>query len=251
MTLDQFFKEHPRAALAFSGGVDSAWLLWAGVRAGAEVRPYFIKTPFQPQFELEDARRLCSQLGVELAVIHFDILTDPQAAANPADRCYFCKKRLFSLLRERAAADGFSLLLDGTNASDDAADRPGMRALRELEVRSPLRECGLTKGRIRQLSRQAGLFTWDKPSYACLATRVPTGRPITRGDLEKVERGEEALSGLGFRDFRLRLTQNGCKLQVTEAQLPLALERRADILEVLAPRFPEITLDLRPRAVID
>ena len=251
MTLDQFFKEHPRAALAFSGGVDSAWLLWAGVQAGAEVRPYFIKTPFQPQFELEDARRLCDQLGVELDVIQFDILADTQIAANPANRCYHCKKRLFSLLRERAAADGFPLLLDGTNASDDAEDRPGMRALRELEVRSPLRECGLTKKQIRELSRQAGLFTWDKPSYACLATRVPTGRPITRDALEKVERGEEALSGLGFADFRLRLTRNGCKLQVTENQLPRALERRADILAALEPDFPEITLDLRPRAVRD
>lgn len=248
MTLDQFFKEHTCAALAFSGGVDSAWLLWAGVRAGAEVRPYFIKTPFQPQFELEDAHRLCGQLGVELAVIRFDILTDPQVTVNPADRCYYCKKQLFSLLREQAAADGFSLLLDGTNASDSVEDRPGMRALRELEVRSPLRECGLSKERIRALSRQAGLFTWDKPSYACLATRVPTGRPITREALEKVEQGETALFGLGFRDFRLRLTAEGCKLQVTAEQFPLAQDRRADVLDVLAPLFSEITLDLRPRA---
>ena len=249
MTLDRFFKEHPRAALAFSGGVDSSYLLWAGLQAGAEVRPYFIKTPFQPQFELEDARRLCGQLDVELVVIQFDVLTDPQVAANPADRCYHCKKRLFSLLRERTAS--FSLLLDGTNASDDAGDRPGMRALRELEVRSPLRECGLTKERIRSLSRQAGLFTWDKPSYACLATRIPTGRPVTQDELEKVEQGEEALSGLGFRDFRLRLTPDGCKLQVTENQLPLALERRTDILTALKSDFSEITLDLRPRAVQD
>ena len=251
MTLEQFFKEHSRAALAFSGGADSAWLLWAGVRAGAEVRPYFVKTPFQPRFELEDARRLCAQLDVELVVLRFDILTEAWVAANPADRCYHCKKRLFSLLRERGLADGFSLLLDGTNASDDATDRPGMRALRELEVRSPLRECGLTKARIRELSRQAGLFTWDKPSYACLATRVPTGRTITREDLEKVERGESRLSGLGFRDFRLRLTTQGCKLQVTERQLSLALARRADILTVLESDFSEVTLDLRPRAVQD
>ena len=251
MMLDQFFKEYPRAALAFSGGVDSAYLLWAGIQAGAEMRPYFVKTPFQPEFELEDARRLCGQLGIELVVIRFDVLRDPQVAANPADRCYHCKKRLFSLLRERAAADGFPLLLDGTNASDDAGDRPGMRALRELEVRSPLRECGLSKGQIRELSRQAGLFTWDKPSYACLATRVPTGRPITRDDLEKVERGERLLSGLGFRDFRLRLIQNGCKLQVTENQISLALDRRRDVLAALEPDFSEITLDLRPRAIQD
>lgn len=251
MTLEQFFSQNPRAAIAFSGGVDSAFLLWAGIEAGAEVRPYFVKTPFQPQFELEDAQRLCTRLGAELIVVEFDILSDPAVAANPADRCYHCKKRLFSLLRERAAADGFSLLLDGTNASDDAGDRPGMRALRELEVRSPLRECGLTKEMIRARSKQAGLFTWDKPSYACLATRAPTGQTITREALEKVERGEALLSGLGFRDFRLRLTAGGCRLQVTEEQFSLVQRYREDILTGLAPLFSEIVLDLKPRIPID
>ncbi len=251
MTLEQFFSQNPRAAIAFSGGVDSAFLLWAGIEAGAEARPYFVKTPFQPQFELEDAQRLCTRLGAELIVVEFDILSDPAVAANPADRCYHCKKRLFSLLRERAAADGFSLLLDGTNASDDAGDRPGTRALRELEVRSPLRECGLTKEMIRARSKQAGLFTWDKPSYACLATRAPTGQTITREALEKVERGEALLSGLGFRDFRLRLTAGGCRLQVTEEQFSLVQRYREDILTGLAPLFSEIVLDLKPRIPID
>lgn len=251
MTLGDYFRQNPRAALAFSGGVDSAYLLWAGLRAGAEVRPYFVKTPFQPQFELEDARRLCREMRTELMVVEFDILSDGTVAANPPDRCYHCKRRLFSLLRERAVWDGFSLLLDGTNASDDVGDRPGMRALRELEVRSPLRECGLTKETIRALSRQAGLFTWDKPSYACLATRVPTGRAIAREDLERAERGETVLAGLGFVDFRLRLTAEGCKLQVPEGQLPLVLERREDILSALEADFSQITLDLRPRVPVD
>lgn len=251
MTLEEFFQQNPRAALAFSGGVDSACLLWAGVRAGAEVQPYFVKTPFQPRFELEDARRLCAQLDVDLVVLDYDILSDENVAANPPDRCYHCKRRLFSHLKRYAASEGFSLLLDGTNASDDGGDRPGMRALRELEVRSPLRECGLTKEMVRALSREAGLFTWDKPSYACLATRVPTGRAIALSDLEKVERGEAALAGLGFVDFRLRLTPDGCKLQVLEGQFPLALERREDILSVLEGDFPQITLDLRPRIPID
>ncbi|MCI8551741.1 MAG: ATP-dependent sacrificial sulfur transferase LarE [Lawsonibacter sp.] len=251
MTLEEFFRQNPQAALAFSGGVDSAYLLWAGAHAGARLRPYFIKTPFQPRFELEDAWRLCAQLDAGLTVVEYDILSDPQVASNPADRCYHCKKRLFSLLRGRAAADGFSLLLDGTNASDDGGDRPGMRALAELEVRSPLRECGLTKETIRALSRQAGLFTWDKPSYACLATRVPAGQPIIRADLERVERGEARLSRLALRDFRLRQTQGGCKLQVPEEQLPLVLARRSEILSALEADFSEITLDLRSRIPID
>lgn len=251
MTLEQFFQQNPRCALAFSGGVDSAFLLWAGLRAGAEVRPCFVKTPFQPRFELEDARRLCGQLGVELTVLEVDILSDEAVASNPPDRCYHCKRRLFSALKEYAASEGFPLLLDGTNASDEAGERPGMRALAELEVRSPLRECGLTKERIRALSRQAGLFTWDKPSYACLATRVPTGRTITPEDLERVETGEAALAALGFRDFRLRLAAEGCRLQLVEEQFSLLPERRAELLSALEPLFSQITLDLRPRAPID
>ncbi len=251
MTLEQFFSQHPKAALAFSGGVDSAYLLWAGLQAGAEVWPYFVKTPFQPQFELEDAYRLCEQLDADLIVLDYDILDQETVVSNPPDRCYRCKRWMFSKLKRYAASEGFSLLIDGTNASDDGGDRPGMRALAELEVRSPLRECGLTKDRIRALSREAGLFTWDKPTYACLATRVPAGRTITRADLERVERGEEALSRLGFRDFRLRLTGGGARLQLPEGQLPLALERRAEILTALESDFSEIALDLRPRVPID
>ena len=179
MTLQEFFTEHPKAALGFSGGVDSSYLLWAAVNARADIAPYYIQTAFQPAFELEDAKRLCAQIGVKLNVIQLDALADPRVAANPANRCYYCKVGLFGALRARAKADGYDLLLDGTNASDDAGDRPGMKALREMEVRSPLRECGLTKAMIRQESRKAGLFTWDKPAYACLATRIPAGERIT------------------------------------------------------------------------
>ena len=187
MTLEQFFQENPRCALGFSGGVDSAYLLYAGVKAGADIRPYFIKTAFQPAFELADARKLAEGLGVEVTVLELDALADPRVAANPANRCYWCKQNLFRTLRDRAAADGYSVLLDGTNASDEAGDRPGMRALAELSVRSPLRECGLTKDEIRARSKAAGLFTWDKPAYACLATRVPAGEAITADLLARVE----------------------------------------------------------------
>ena len=247
MTLNEFFAAHPKCALGFSGGVDSAYLLYAGVRAGADLRPYYIKTAFQPRFEREDALRLAGELGVEVTVLELDALADPRVAANPAERCYYCKQNLFRALKARAAADGYAVLLDGTNASDEAGDRPGMRALRELEVRSPLRECGLTKDEVRLRSRQAGLFTWDKPAYACLATRVPTGVPITAPDLEKVERAEEALAALGFSDFRVRLFHGAARLQVTRAQLPLALEKRTDLLAALGGDFSQVLLDLEVR----
>lgn len=247
MELGEFFRQNPRAALGFSGGVDSSYLLYAAVQAGARVQPYFIKTAFQPQFELDDAKKLCAQLGVRLRVLELDALKSPGVAANPADRCYFCKTALFGALTEAARQDGYTLLLDGTNASDDAGDRPGMRALRELHVRSPLRECGLTKLEIRELSRQARLFTWDKPAYACLATRVPTGETITAEKLQKTERAEALLFSLGFRDFRVRYFAGAARIQLPEAQLPLALERRTELLSELKKIYPAVLLDLEVR----
>lgn len=212
------------------------------------MRPYYVKTPFQPRFELDDALRLTKELGTELTVIEYDILNDGLVAANPADRCYHCKKKLFGLLlRERAANDGFSLIIDGTNASDDAGDRPGMRALGELCVRSPLRECGLTKAEIRARSKEAGLFTWNKPAYACLATRVPTGRPIERELLQRVEGAESELFALGFTDFRVRLFHEAARIQLPAAQMAAALERRGDILARLKKYFDTILLDMETR----
>ena len=249
MTLNEFFSLVPKAAVAFSGGTDSAFLLWAAKECGCEVRAYYGKTAFQPQFELEDARRLASELEVPMTVVEADILSVPEAAANGPQRCYHCKTALFSQLRQTAREDGYTVLLDGTNASDGAGDRPGMRALRELEVRSPLRECGLTKDEVRRLSREAGLFTWDKPAYACLATRIPTGAPITKEDLEKVERAEGALHALGFRDFRVRLFHGAARLQVTEEQLPLVLEQREAISSSLGAAFDGVLLDLKPRGL--
>lgn len=247
MTLQEFFTEYPKAALGFSGGVDSSYLLWAAVNAGADIAPYYIQTAFQPAFELEDAKRLCEQIGVKLNVIQLDALADPRVAANPANRCYYCKVGLFGALRARAKADGYDLLLDGTNASDDAGDRPGMKALREMEVRSPLRECGLTKAMIRQESRKAGLFTWDKPAYACLATRVPTGRTITPELLRRVEGAETALFALGFTDFRVRLYDEAARLQLPEGQLAKAVEQRQAIRQALAPWFDIVLLDTQTR----
>ena len=247
MTLQEFFTEYPKAALGFSGGVDSSYLLWTAVNAGADIAPYYIQTAFQPAFELEDAKRLCEQIGVKLNVIQLDALADPRVAANPANRCYYCKVGLFGALRARAKADGYDLLLDGTNASDDAGDRPGMKALREMEVRSPLRECGLTKAMIRQESRKAGLFTWDKPAYACLATRVPTGRTITPELLRRVEGAETALFDLGFTDFRVRLYDEAARLQLPEGQLAKAVEQRQAIRQALAPWFDIVLLDTQTR----
>ena len=247
MTLHSFFAENPRVALAFSGGVDSAYLLYAAKNGGADVTAYYVKSAFQPEFELRDAQRLARELGARMTVLELDVLCDSTVTANPPDRCYHCKKRIFTAIVEAAKRDGYELLIDGTNASDDAADRPGIRALRELSVRSPLRECGITKQQVRALSREAGLFTWDKPAYACLATRIPTGEVITAEKLSKTEQAEGFLEALGFRDFRVRLMDRSAKLQVREEQLPLLLKKRNEILQGLKPLYSDILLDLEVR----
>ena len=248
MTLQEFFAENPRAAIAFSGGVDSSYLLYAAVQCGADVHAYFAKTAFQPQFELDDAQRLAESVGAKLTVLELDALSSEDVARNPANRCYYCKQNIFGNLKRAAAEDGFTLILDGTNASDDAGDRPGMRALREMDVRSPLRECSLTKAEIRRLSHEAGLFTWDKPAYACLATRVPTGEPITAEKLRAVERSEAFLFALGFTDLRVRRRDGGALLQLPAAQHAAARARWPEITAGLSEYFSTIRLDPKARA---
>ena len=247
MELQEFFSQHPRVALAFSGGVDSAYLLYAAVQCGAQVRPYYVKTAFQPQFEYEDALRLADQLGVSMKTICLNPLDDPQVAANPGNRCYYCKRHIFTAITQAAREEGLPLLLDGTNASDQADDRPGMQALRELDVLSPLRLCGLTKAEIRRRSREAGLFTWDKPAYACLATRIPTGTAITLEDLRRTEQCEAFLMELGFSGFRIRLMDGCARLEMPEAQFPMLLAHREAVLERLKKDYPRVLLDLEAR----
>lgn len=247
MNLQEFFKLNPRAAIAFSGGVDSSYLLYAACKYGAQAKAYYVKSAFQPEFELEDAKRLAENVGADMEIIYEDVLKADEVAANPKERCYFCKHRIFSRILGAAAEDGFTTVLDGTNASDDAADRPGMKALSELKVLSPLRECGLTKNDIRALSKEAGLFTWDKPAYACLATRIQTGERITEDKLRAVEESEKFLFGLGFSDFRVRTADGRAKLQVKKDQMELAVSKRTDIINELGKYFSEVTLDLKAR----
>lgn len=247
MTLEQFFKENKRVAIAFSGGVDSAYLLYAAMQNGADAKAYFVKSAFQPQFEQEDAVTLASQMGARMEVLEVDVLCKENITANPADRCYHCKKVIFETIVEAATKDGYPLLIDGTNASDDSADRPGMKALTELSIRSPLRECGLTKDEIRRLSKEASLFTWDKPAYACLATRIPTGEEITAAKLQRTERAEAYLSQLGFRDFRVRCQGDTAKIQIRETNLSLLIQHREVILKELKQYYTSIVLDLEVR----
>ncbi len=247
MTLQDFFVLHPKVAVAFSGGVDSAFLLHAALQYAEDVRAYYVESEFQPEFEREDAVRLAQELGAGMKILRLEVLAVPCVKENPPDRCYHCKKAIFGAVMEAAAADGFPVLLDGTNASDDAGDRPGMRALQELSVLSPLRECGLTKAQVRQLSRQAGLFTWNKPAYACLATRIPVGEEITGQKLRATEAAEDYLRSVGFSDFRVRSMDGHARLELREGQLGLLLELREDILDRLRQYYKTVSPDLEVR----
>ncbi len=247
MTLKDFFTQHKKVAIAFSGGVDSAYLLFAAKSNGALVCAYYVKSEFQPRFEYEDALRFAAELGVQLRVLDVKVLENDCVRGNPAERCYYCKQTIFGAIQKAAAKDGFFVLLDGTNASDEAGGRPGMRALKEFSVYSPLRECGLTKAKVRRLSEAAGLFTWDKPAYACLATRIPAGEEITEQKLLAVEKSEDFLFSLGFTDFRVRTQGKHAKIQLPEAGFPRLLAHREEILAELKKYFDEVTLDLQPR----
>ena len=218
MELKDFFEVIKRVAVAFSGGVDSSYLLYAAKKHGADVTAYYVKSQFQPEFEFEDAKKIAELTGAEMKVLKVDALSDPRVRANPADRCYWCKRNIMGAVTRAAAGDGFALIIDGTNASDPSDDRPGMRALKEFGIRSPLRECGITKAEVRERSKEAGLPVWDKPAYACLATRIQTGEEITEEDLARTEKAEAAISDMGFRDFRVRLRGGNALLQVTSEQ---------------------------------
>lgn len=247
MNLETFFQQVPRAALGFSGGVDSTYLLYAAKRAGAEIGAYFIKTDFQPEFELQDAKRVCRELNVPLTILTFDIMSEADVIKNTAERCYYCKRALFGMLSEKAKADGYPVLLDGTNASDDLSDRPGFRVLRELSVMSPLRACGLTKSDIRRLAKTAELFIWNKPAYACLATRVMDS-PLILTSLQRAERAETIVSAMGFSDFRIRTSGNMGLMQVVASQYRRATEKWGEINDKLSPLFNDgVMLDSKTR----
>ncbi len=247
MTLEEFFIENPKVAIAFSGGVDSSYLLYAAVQAGAQVRAYYVKSQFQPAFELEDARRIAEYTHSEMRVLEVNVLSDPKVASNPWDRCYHCKRLLFSTILEAAAGDGFDTVLDGTNFSDDISDRPGYRALGEMKVLSPLRLCRLTKAEIRRLSKEAGLFTWCKSAYACLATRIPCGETITEARLKMTERAEDLLFSLGFNDFRVRYQDGYAKIQIRASELEKLMANRDRIREGLRTDYKGVLLDLETR----
>ena len=248
MNLIEYLRSFGKIAIALSGGVDSTYLAYAAKQSGILCKAYTVKSQFVPQFELEDAKQIAEFIDIPLKIIDIDVLEYDDITSNTSNRCYYCKHHVFSTISEHAKRDGFTVVCDGTNTSDDIDDRPGMRAIAELSVKSPLRDCGLTKSVIRKLAQQANLFTWNKPSYACLATRFQAGQRITGHDLEHIELAEKYLFSLDLSDFRVRLIGNNAKIQVPENQIAIVIKNRIEILTYLKSMFDDVVLDLEVRS---
>ena len=234
-------------AIAFSGGVDSTYLLHKAALAGKEkVTALIMKTPSVPERELDEAVAFCKSRGISFFVLPADPFSAAGFKENGRDRCYICKHFLFSALLEKAKEEGIPFVADGTNADDRKEFRPGLRALKELDIRSPLAEAGLTKKEIRELSEKEGLPTWNKPSFSCLATRFPYGEELTVEKLRRTEAAENLLAELGFTQRRVRVHGNLARIEVLPTEIPLLLERR----DMISSRLEELgflytTVDLK------
>ena len=234
------------ALVAYSGGVDSALvMLVAHQELGDRALGCIGLSPSYPRREMQNAVEVAESLGVRYRVVNTREYADPSYAANPANRCYYCKSELYNHLRRIAATEGGGAILDGSHLDDLVDHVNGREAARERGVRSPLVEAGINKADVRALARELGLSVWDKPAMACLSSRVPTGTPITPALLRQIESAEDALAGLGFRQFRVRHHGDLARIELPADDLSLAMQRRASILAQLrAAGYRHVTLDL-------
>jgi len=233
--------------VGYSGGVDSTLLLSvAHEQLGDKAIAVTAISPSLPREELEQAIRMAQEIGTQHLLIDSDEVDDPDYIANSPDRCYYCKLLRFDELLRIARRRNFTYVVDGCNRDDLKDHRPGMRAGQELGVRSPLMEAGLTKGNIRALSRKLGLPTWDKPSAACLASRIPYGTPITEERLTQIDEAERFLHSLGIAQARVRHHGDIARIEVEAESLPVLLENRSQVVNRLHELgFAYVTADLK------
>ena len=246
-----WFRARGSALVGFSGGVDSAYLACAAVEAlgGDRVLAVIGRSASYPAEQWARAREVADAFGVPVLEVDTDELNDPRYAANPTNRCYFCKTELWSVLAPIAAERGLAVVVDGTNADDLGDYRPGARAAKEREVASPLAELGFTKDDVRRLSRARGIPTWSQPSSPCLSSRIPYGTSVTADRLREIEAAERAVRALGVRgDLRVRHHGPLARVELGEAELEawLAPARQEALRDaVTSAGFTRVALDLR------
>ena len=246
--LKAYLKDLGSVAVAFSGGADSAFLLKTAQEVlKDQVIALTAKSASFPERELLKAEEFCKKAGIRQLICESKELELEGFCRNPKNRCYICKKALFEKLKETARLNGMAYVAEGSNLDDTGDYRPGLLAIAELDIKSPLREAGLTKREIRQLSKEMGLPTWNKPSYACLASRFVYGETITKEKLAMVEKAEQKLLNLGFRQMRVRIHGKMARIEVLPEELEklVCREIREDIVKSFrAYGFTYVTMDL-------
>lgn len=246
VALKKNIQRFPKVAIAFSGGVDSTLLLKVAVEVlDGNVLPITVNGAMLPSSEFAESQALAKAIGAAPLVIDFDVFSLENFVKNPVDRCYHCKKFIFTQIKDAARANGYTVILDGSNLDDLKDYRPGIKALGELGVFSPLKEAGLTKQDIRDISTYYGLPTATKPAMACLATRIPTNTPITPAALTAIETGEDFLKSLGLSQYRLRLLGDTAKIECDPGDFTAVIENRLALIAALKNLgIKTITLDL-------
>ncbi|MCQ2507338.1 MAG: ATP-dependent sacrificial sulfur transferase LarE [Dorea sp.] len=247
--LKRILSSYGRVAVAFSSGVDSAFLLAVAKEVlGENVLAVTATSNAFPKRESREALEFCQDYQIRQLFVEFHESETPGFAENPKNRCYICKRQLFTSMKEAVSKEGFEVLAEGTNVDDHGDYRPGIQAIRELGILSPLKLAGLTKAEIRALSKEMGLPTWEKPSYACLASRFVYGETITKEKLAMVEAAEELLLAMGFRQMRVRIHGNLARIEVEPCDFTRVMEEENRIRihrEFKQLGFAYVALDLQ------